>query len=81
MSNASAGPTIAFICAVFILGTNIPWLELKSSSIEEAFGVLVPIPTLFWEKPTLQKMYTARRHINFLPFDKVYLFMVELGDL
>jgi hypothetical protein len=40
------GATMAFRCAVLILGSNTPFDVLERSSNALAFGEVVPIPTL-----------------------------------
>jgi hypothetical protein len=42
-----AGVVIANLCTAFILGTSTPCVVDCISRREEAFGVVVPMPTLF----------------------------------
>jgi len=58
--NPAAGFTIAFLCAVVILGGNNPFVVDCTSSRAEASGLLVPIPT-FWENEI--PVLLIRKHI------------------
>ena len=40
----SAGDDIALTCVVVILGNRTPFVVLETSSKDEAFGAVVPIP-------------------------------------
>ena len=45
MSSPVAGLAIAFLCVFVMLGMSNPFVVLVTSSIEDAFGVVVPMPT------------------------------------
>jgi hypothetical protein len=45
---------MAFIWAVFILGTSTPCVVETTSSLAEGLGVSVPIPVFCWEKEITQ---------------------------
>jgi hypothetical protein len=48
MINPLAGEAMAFIWVVVRRGTNTPLVEAVTSSMAEALGVSVPIPTLLF---------------------------------